>query len=220
VCQFDEHYVIRTDEDALRLAELGCERIEGDLSLDGYSHDEGLPLADLSSIREVTGSVRLGNAFGFESLPGLERIGCVLYVGRGADLRVELAALSYVGVGLSLNQTSQLQVASFPSLLEVGFGSTDACGDGYVPMGLLFYINPQLIQVDMPVLERVGERIFILENPALEAVCFPSLTEVVPREGNDTESTLDALDEPFVCLPSELSDALGRDAACSPALCQ
>jgi hypothetical protein len=211
VCQFDEAYPLRSDEEVSRLAELECEIIEG---------DETQPLPDLGTIREVTGSVQVGSAFWLPSLTGLERIGCVLYVSSFTDVRVEFPALAYVGVGLALNQTYGLQVASFPSLVEVGYGGKETCGEGYVPMGLLFYINQNLAQIDMPALRRVNERIYVGECPTLEAICFPSLTEVDPAEGIATEITLDVLDQQFVCLPSELSETLSRDAACPPTLCQ
>lgn len=220
VCQFDEPYLVRTDEEARRLADLQCERIEGDLSLTPSSHDASQPLADFSTIREVTGSVHVGDVVWLQSLTGLERIDCALFVETFSATPIEFSALSYVGVGLALNQTYGIKTASFPSLKEVGFGGTETCGEGYVPMGLLFYINPDLIQIDMPALERVKERIYLSDCPELQAVCFPSLTEVDPSEGIATDITQEVLMDPSVCLPSELSDTLNRDAACPAALCQ
>jgi hypothetical protein len=219
VCQFDDPYLVRTDEEALRLAELECEIVEGDLSFSS-DHDAAQPLADLSTIREVTGSVRASVALWLQGLSGLKRIGCVLSVNTYLGTELELPSLSYVGVGLALNETAQLEAASFPSLLEVGFGETDTCGSGYVPMGLLLAINEDLVLLDMPALQRVSERVYIAESPKLEAVCVPSLTEVFPSDGTATEITQQVLSSPTICLSTELSDTLGREDACPPALCQ
>jgi hypothetical protein len=109
--------------------------------------------------------------------------------------------------------------ASFPALEEVGYGDLPACGmrtqDG---QGLLFNGNLSLTTVRLPQLKRVQGRVYMGENPSLEAVCLPALTEVVTSSNNDASVTDEALHDPAACLSEEFARNIHAEP-CRTELC-